>query len=81
MSTRPVTKWLGIAAQLYVLFNAIFFISNVSTIILIRGFDWITPDALFQIFARGAMICIGFAIAGCIITGLVARSFRKPQVR
>jgi len=76
-----VTKWLGIAAQLYVLFNAIFFVSNVSTIILIRGFAWLTPDALFQIFARGAMICIGFTAAGCIVMVFVLRSLRKPQVR
>src|SRR5215813_2179161 len=78
---RPVTKWLGIAAQLYVLFNVIFFVSNVATIVLIRGPGVLSAEALFQIFARGAMICIGFAIAGTVITVLIARSFRKPQAR
>ena len=81
MKSRSIWRWLGIAAQLYVLFNLIFFVSNVSTIVLIRGFGSLSPEALFQIFARGAMICIGFTIAGCVITALVARSFRKPQAR
>ena len=78
---RPVTKWLGIAAQLYVLFNAIFFTANVSTIIALRGFDVLSTDALFQIFARGAMICIGFTLVGCVIMAFILRSLDKPRAQ
>ena len=77
MTTRRLWRWIGIAAQLYVLFTVIFFTFNVGTIVLIRGWEPLTPDVLYYIFARDALMSIGLAALGCVFMAFFLRSLRR----
>lgn len=81
MRPRRVVRWLGIAAQLYVLFTVIFFSFNIATIVVIRGWAPLTPDVLYYIFARDAIMSIGLAVLGCIFMAFFMRSLPRPQSR
>ena len=81
MKPRTIRRWLGIAAQLYVLFTVIFFSFNVATIIVIRGWSPLTPEVLYYLFARDAVLSIGFAAMGCIFMAFFLRSLRRPRPR
>ncbi len=81
MKPRTIRRWIGIAAQLYVLFTVIFFSFNVATIVVIRGWSPLPPDVLYYLFVRDAVISIGFAAMGCIFMAFFLRSLRQPQRR
>ena len=77
MTARSVGRWVGIAAQLYVAFTLIFVAFNVSTIVMIRGWEPLTPDVLYYIFARDALISVGLAALGCVFMAYFMRSLRR----
>ena len=81
MKTRTLWRWIGIAAQLYVLFMAILFGSNIATIVLINGWPPLTRDVLLYIFARDAIMAIGFAVVGCFFVAFFNRSLRRRLSR
>ena len=77
MTRRQVWRWIGIAAQLYVVFTFIFFVFNISTIVIIRGFEPLTPGVLYFIFARDAVMAIGLAALGCVFMAYFMRMLRR----
>jgi hypothetical protein len=79
MTMRRFWRWVGIAAQLYVLFTAIFLTFNIGTIVLIRGWEPLTPDVLYYIFARDAIMSIGLAALGCVFMAFFLRSLRRKR--
>ena len=81
MNSRTLRRWIGIAAQLYVLFTVIFFTFNVATIVVIRGWSPLTPDVLYYLFARDAIMAIGFAAMGCVFMAFFTRSLRQRLSR
>ena len=81
MKLRTLWRWLGIAAQLYVAFTVIFVAFNVSTIVMIRGWEPLTPDVLKYIFARDALMAVGLAALGCLFMAYFLRSLRRRLAR
>jgi hypothetical protein len=79
MTRRRVWRWVGISAQLYVIFTVIFFTFNVGTIVLIRGWEPLTADVLYYIFARDALMSIGLAVLGCVFMAFFLRSLPRKQ--
>ena len=79
MTSRRMWRWIGIAAQLYVLFTVIFFMFNIGTIVLIRGWEPLTPDVLYYIFARDAIMSIGLAALGCVFMAFFLRSLPRKR--
>lgn len=69
--------WLGVAAQLYVLFVAIFYSTNIATILAIRGYAPLTWEVMRAIFVRDALMCIPITIAGLFVFAFVTRRFRR----
>jgi hypothetical protein len=80
MTMRRVWRWVGIAAQLYVLLTAILLVSNIGAIVLINGWEPLTPNVLYYIFARDAVAGIGFAALGCVLMAFFLRSLRRKRV-
>ena len=80
MTRRQVWRWIGIAAELYVAFALIFFVFNVSTIVIIRGFEPLTPGVLSFIFARDAVMAIGLAALGCAFMAYFLRMLRRRRI-
>lgn len=79
LKLRTIRRWLGIAAELYVLFTVIIFSFNIATIFVIRGREALTPDLLYYIFARDAAMAIGFTVVGCGFMSYFLKSIRRPK--
>jgi hypothetical protein len=76
MSLRAVLKWIGVMAQLYVLFVLVFYGANVAAIIAIRGLQPLNADVLRYLFVRDAFVCIPITIIGTFVYAFLMRRIR-----
>ena len=77
MSLRAVLKWIGVTAQLYVLFVAVFYGANVAAIIAIRGLQPLNADVLRTLFVRDAFVCVPITIVGTFVYAFMMRRIRR----
>jgi len=74
---RPVLLWLGIVALLYAMCLAVFYSTNIATIILIRGYAPLTWEVMYVLFLRAAVICIPLALLSSLIVVFKMQSGRR----
>ena len=79
MTRRRIWRWIGVAAQLYVIFTVILLASNIGAIALIQGSAVLTRDVLAYIVARDAVTAIVPTIIGFAMTVGFVRSLRRKQ--
>lgn len=79
MSLTRAIYWAGVTALLYLLFLAVFYTANVTTIYLIRGPGPLTPDVLTYLFMRDVVVCIPITIVSTVIFALMMRRRRERR--
>jgi hypothetical protein len=79
MTGRRIWRWIGVAAQLYVIFAVILVATNIGAIVIINGTWPLTREALAYILARDAFSAIIPTIIGCVMTAVFVRSLRRKR--